>query len=297
MIIENKIDLYAYFNLPRPYPEAKGYLNAYIISRSDEYTKNRVRPAMVIFPGGAYWFRSDRENEPIALAYLSKGFNAFTVEYSVVCESEKAKHPVMLIEAAMAVAYVRENADKYNVISDKIAVIGFSAGGHLAGTITTMFNSQEVLSALKDKASLCKPDASVLCYPVITFTNATHGGTRTNLTGIANKAEYSKEELAIFDSLSVEKRVTDNTPPCFIWATYEDGSVPVINSILMAQALTLNKVPFDLHVFRKGVHGLSLCNIETSTNSCTQAHIEPIAEEWFELSIKFLRQLDFICKN
>ena len=293
MIIENKIDLYAYFNLPRPYKEAKGYLNAYIISRSAEYMPNRVRPAMVIFPGGGYWMRSDRENEPIALAYLSNGFNAFTVEYSVVCESEKAKHPVMLIEAAMAVAYVRENADKYNVISDKIAIIGFSAGGHLAGTIATMFNDDIVKSALKDKANLCRPDAAILSYPVISFTSSTHGGTRANLTGIQQKDSYSEEELAIFDSLSVEKRVTSDTPPCFIWATYEDGSVPVINSILMAQSLTLNKIPYDLHIFRKGVHGLALSNEETAIKG-NPVHIEPIAEEWLGLSVKFLKQLGFV---
>ena len=297
MIVEKKIDLYAYFNLARPYPEARGYLNAFVIERSNEYTSERLRPSMIIFPGGGYAMRSDRENEPIAFSYLAKGFSVFTVEYSVTEESDKAKHPIMLIEAAMAMAYVRENANKYNLLEDKIAVIGFSAGGHLAGCISTMFDDDAVKSALKDKALLCRPDASVLCYPVITFSDCTHGGTRSNLTGIRkDKSEFTEEDLAVFDKLSVEKRVTPNTPPCFIWATYGDNAVPVRNSILMADALTLNKVPYDLHIFRQGVHGLSLCNLETSNKGAPYC-LEPIAEEWFELSVKFLNQLGFTVKN
>ena len=112
MITEKKIDLYKYFNLQRP-EGAKGYLNSYILERSQEYSANRMRPAMIVFTGGGYWMRSDREKEPIALSYLAKGFNAFTVEYTVGSESDNAHMPVMLIEACMAVAFVRENADKY----------------------------------------------------------------------------------------------------------------------------------------------------------------------------------------
>ncbi len=282
MITEKKIDLYKYFNLPRP-EGAKGYLNSYILERSKEYSANRMRPAMIVFTGGGYWMRSDREKEPIALSYLAKGFNAFTVEYTVGSESDNAHMPVMLIEACMAVAFVRENADKYFIRKDKIGVIGFSAGGHLAGSVTTMWNEISVQNALKEKYTLARPDVAVLCYPVITFTHPTHGGTR-------DWATNSNPDL--YDYYSLEKRVTKNTSPCFIWATSEDNCVPPISSILMAQALAENGVPFDLHIYHKGGHGLALANRESASSDDANC-ILPIAEGWFEQSIKFLSGLDF----
>lgn len=285
MILENKIDLYAYFGVKRP-EGAKGYMNAYITERFDEYSAKRFRPAMIVFPGGGYWFRSEREAQPIALNYAVNGFQAFVVEYTVESESPNAHHPVMLIEAAMAVAYVRENADKYFIQKDKIAVIGFSAGGHLAGSISTIFGDENIVNALKEKAALCRPDASVLCYPVITFIHPTHGGTRDACTN---------HNPALFEALSVEKNVTENTPPTFIWSTYEDNCVPIINSVLMAEALAENKVPFELHIFRKGYHGLSLCNDETSKDGVDA--INPVAEEWLKMSVTFLRELGFKVRN
>ena len=282
MITEKKIDLYKYFNLPRP-EGAKGYLNSYVLERSEEYSANRVRPAMIVFPGGGYWMRSDRENEPVALSYLAKGFNAFTVEYTVGKESDNAHMPVMLIEACMAVAFVRENADKYFIRKDKIGVIGFSAGGHLAGSVTTMWSADSVKNALGEKYLLSRPDVAVLCYPVISFTYPTHGGTRDWATG-------SNPEL--YYDYSIEQHVTKDTPPCFIWTTSGDTCVPPINSIIMAKALTENGVPFDLHIFNQGEHGSALANRETA-RSDTSGEILPIAESWFEQSIKFLTGLDF----
>lgn len=287
MFIERKIDLYAYFNVPRPHQNAKGYIDAYIIERSNEFTEKRLRPAMIVFPGGGYWMRSDREKEPIALAYLNQGFDAFTVEYSVGSECEDAHFPIMLIEACMAVAFVKENAERYNIIKDKIAIIGFSAGGHLAGSCATMYDDKVVLDALKEKASLARPDVAVLSYPVVTFSKATHGGTRDWATG---------KNPDLYEELSVENRVTETTPPMFIWATYEDQTVPVINSILLAKALTEHKVPFDLHIYRKGCHGLSLASQETAKEGDSRM-IEPIAEDWFIQSVKFLKQLGFTVCN
>lgn len=281
MILENKIDLYAYFGVERP-EGAKGYLNAYITERFEEYTKNRLRPTMLVFPGGGYWMRSDRECQPIALSYVAKGFQTFTVEYTVAQESDNAHYPVMLIEAAMAVAYVRENAKKYWIREDKIAVIGFSAGGHLAGSIATMYDDENVIAALKDKAALCRPDAVVLGYPVITFIKPTHGGTRDICAN--NNPE-------LFEKLSIENRVTENTPPTFIWSTSEDDCVPIINSALMAEALSNKHVPFECHIFRTGLHGLSLCNEETSR--LDGKHEDAVAEQWLEQSVVFLRGLGF----
>jgi len=287
MITETKIDLYKYFGVTRP-KGALGYINSYIHERFDEYCPNRTRPAMIVFPGGGYYMRSDRECQPIAISYLAQGFNAFTVEYTTYDDAGETAHmPVMLIEAGMAVAYVRENAEKYAIREDKIAVIGFSAGGHLAGSITTMFDSEEIVNALGEKAKLCRPSASVLSYPVITMHEKTHGGTRDVATN---------KNPDLYDKYSIDKRVTKNTPPCFVWATSQDNAVPVINSVLMAKALAENDVPFDLHIYNKGVHGLALANLETYKKDCPWL-LDEVAKDWFMQSIKFLTELDFIQKE
>lgn len=287
MITETKIDLYKYFGVPRP-QGALGYINSYIHERFAEYCPNRTRPAMIVFPGGGYHMRSDRECQPIAISYLAQGFNAFTVEYTTYGDAgENAHMPVMLIEAGMAVAYVRENAEKYGIRQDRIAVIGFSAGGHLAGCITTMYDCDDLVNALGEKAKLCRPSASVLSYPVITMHEKTHGGTRDVATN---------KNPDLYDKYSVEKCVTKNTPPCFVWATSQDNAVPVINSVLMAKALAENGVPFDLHIYNKGVHGIALANLETYKKDNPWL-IEDVAKDWFMQSIKFLTELDFIQKE
>ncbi len=283
MILEKEIDLYAYFGLKRV-ENARGYLNSYIIERCEEFSKKRLRPAMIVIPGGGYWMVSKREEEPIALAYTANGYQTFTLNYTTGDVCKEAHYPIMLIEAAMAVAYVRENAKKYNIREDKIAVVGFSAGGHLAGSISTMYDDENIVKALGERAKLCRPDASVLAYPVITFAEKTHGGTRDWCTN--NNPE-------LYDKLSVEKRVTNNTPPTFIWSTYEDNCVPIINSVLLAEALCRNEVPFDLHIYRKGYHGMALCTRETSHDGQGDAMNE-VASEWIKQSVKFLDTCDFV---
>ena len=239
---------------------------------------------MLVFPGGGYWCRSQREEEVVALSYVSQGFQAFTVEYSVTREGPEAKHPIMLIEAAMAVAYVRIHADKYNIDTNKIGVLGFSAGGHLAGSIITLFADEIVKNALEDNAEYCRPDFGVLCYPVITFSDNTHSGTRENLT---------RNDPAICDYMSLEKRVTENTPPTFIWTTAEDTAVPPVNSLLMAMSLSRNNVPVELHVYQKGIHGMSLA-IEETASKTQPYYVVKENQEWFIKSVEFLKRNGFV---
>ena len=277
MLIEKKIDLYEYFGLKRQ-DGCKGYINSYILPNSLEYCPDRKRPAMIVFPGGGYWMRSDREGEPIALSYSAQGFQTFVVEYTVKSEFEGARFPIMLIEACMAVAYVRLNADKYNIISDKIAVIGFSAGGHLAGSALTMYDDIAVVNALKDNAKYCRPDLGVLSYPVATFLLPTHAGTRDIACA---------HDASLYPVYALENRVTENTPPTFIWTTAEDSAVPCVSSLILAQALAEKKVPFELHVYQKGYHGLSLAIDETY---CKNADRYDEVGEWFKKSVEFLKR-------
>ena len=270
-----KIDLYKYFGLERKGGE-QGFLNVYIPEAPNYPT--RVRPAMLVIAGGGYQIVSSREKECIALAYMAKGFAAFTLEYSVA----SVRFPAQLTEGAMAMAYIRENAEKFGVKPDKVAAIGFSAGGHLTGMLATLFDRAEVKAALKDKAAFVRPDAVILSYPVITFGENAHRGSFDNLCGADN--------VALQKELSLEKCVNANSAPAFIWATVDDGCVPSENSLLMASAYKAAGVPFELHIFESGMHGLSLATEETGW-------INKPVQKWLSLSLTWLKERGFVLND
>ena len=272
------VNLYDYFGVEKPEGlSTGGVLTCYLHEISDEYCVNKVRPAMLVIPGGGYGFCSDRENEPIALEFLSKGFNAFTLIYSIKGNSD-LEYPYQLLEGCMAIAYIRENAEKFSVNAQKICSIGFSAGGHLCAMLATLTGEQVVKDFLKEKASLCRPDAVILSYPVITGGEYAHRGSFKNLCG-------EREDL--FESLSLEKRVNKDSVPAFIWSTDEDVSVPCENSLKMALAYRKAKVPMELHVFANGQHGLSLATSEVNTPV-------PSVAVWVDLAITWLTNRGFV---
>ena len=197
-MIYEKVDLYRYFGIERG-EQAEGYLTAYVPDPLVPEIKAKLRPGMLVIPGGGYWFRSGREKEPVALAYLREGYCAFTLDYSV-----QALFPVPLLEAAMAMIYLRENAAKYGLDPAHLAAIGFSAGGHLAGMLSMLYEEPEIVSVLGERAKNARPDAVVLSYPVITMGERTHGGTRDVITG-------GREEL--LQRLSLENRVSKKAAP------------------------------------------------------------------------------------
>lgn len=270
-----KVDLYKYFNLQRSGDE-KGYLTIYLHEKMQE-KPNRLRPAMLIIAGGAYQFVSDREGECVALTYLANGYNTFVLDYSIA----PIKYPVQLNEGLMAMAYIRENANKLGVDKEHIGAIGFSAGGHLCGMLANLFDSDDALKLLGEKTKLSRPDAVILSYPVITSGVKTHGGSFVNLCG-DNKGLKAK--------LSLEKNVKQNSSPAFIWATVNDDTVPSENSILYATACKKQGVPFELHLFENGQHGLSLANEEVYA-------INKPVQEWVALSLTWLKNRGFVIKD
>ena len=215
--------------------------------------QNQKRPCMVVCPGGGYGMCSERESEPIALQFLSEGFNVFVLTYSVAPH----RFPTQLREVAATMELIYANAEEWNCDTEKIAIIGFSAGGHLAAHYSTMFDCKEVREVLPESKSV---NASILAYPVIDADfNNTHQGSFMNLLGHApDKAE---EEY-----FSCNRQVKETTPPAFIWHTAEDGCVPVVNSISYAKALIEKKVPVELHIYPFGGHGLSTSDRETIDN-------------------------------
>ncbi len=225
-------------------------------------------PTVLVFPGGGYGMVSPREGEPIARWLNGAGFTAIVVTYRVAPH----QYPAALRDAVRAVQLARTHAQEWGVQPDRLAVMGFSAGGHLAGSLATL--GDEV--ALMDDADLLdvlpRPDALVLCYPVVTMTApVAHEGSVRNLLGESVSDDRRRE-------WSLERRVTADTPPTFLWHTVEDAAVPVENSLLFASALAAHHVPFALHVFPTGQHGLNL------------AVGEPLASAWPELCAAWLHR-------
>ncbi|MBQ7170936.1 MAG: alpha/beta hydrolase [Clostridia bacterium] len=209
------------------------------------------RPAIVLCPGGGYRFLSEREDEPVALRLTAEGYNVAVLHYSV----SGFRYPTQLLELAAAMDLLVRRQEEWNADPDRIAVMGFSAGGHLAAHYSAAYASEAVRRCFPESRA---PRASVLSYPVITADPAfTHKGSIFELLG----HEPSEEEIAL---LSCDRLVGEGTPPAFLWHTAEDKSVPVENSLFYAAALSRFRIPFELHVYPYGWHGLATADGETN---------------------------------
>lgn len=203
--------------------------------------------AVIVCPGGAYRTRAPHEGITVAQHFNQLGLHAFVVQYRVA----PARFPAPQQDILRAVRLVRSMANKYNVRQDKIAVCGFSAGGHLAASSGIFFNRVNSLAGDAADQFSPRPDALILCYPVISSGKYANTGSFDNLLG----AETDVAERA---KLSLENHIRPDTPPAFLWHTADDTSVPVENSLLFSSALRSKEIPFELHVFPSGRHGLGL---------------------------------------
>ncbi|MGI6201565.1 MAG: alpha/beta hydrolase [Christensenellales bacterium] len=236
------------------------------------YTLPEGKPkgAVIVIPGGAYGGMADHEGAPVARKLNEAGIAAFVLSYRVA----PYRFPVPQTDLTRAIRFVRANAFVYNVDPEAIGVLGFSAGGHLAGCAGTFFDEGDPEAADPVERVSSRPDTQVLCYPVITFGNYTHAGSVENLVG-------SRAPAKLLQQLSLHLQVTENTPPTFLWHTANDEAVPVENSIFMAASLSLKKVPFELHIFPEGRHGLGLAEDNAQ------------ARAWFPLCVAWLKQMGF----
>lgn len=204
---------------------------------------------IVVCPGGGYAGLAQHEGTDYALWLNEQGVAAFVLKYRL--GSNGYRHPVMLYDAARAVRLVRARAEDWKIDPKRVGIMGSSAGGHLASTLLTHFATGKADAEDPVERQSSRPDLGILCYPVITLGQFTHQGSKNNLLG----KDPSPELVRL---LSNELQVTKETPPCFVWHTYEDKGVPVENSLLFAEALRKADVPFDLHVYQKGRHGIGL---------------------------------------
>ena len=212
---------------------------------------NSTGAAMVICPGGGYGMLAPHEGNDYALWLNQHGVSCFVLKYRL--GSSGYRHPAMLNDAARALRWVRAHADDYKIDPHRIGIMGSSAGGHLASTLLTHFDAGDTNAADAIERQSSRPDIGILCYAVISMGEFTHQGSKENLLGKDPSPELVK-------LLSNELQVTTNTPPCFIWTTFEDNVVPMENSMLFAEALRKNHVPFDLHIYQKGGHGMGLAD-------------------------------------
>ena len=210
---------------------------------------NATGAAMVICPGGGYQQLAPHEGRDYALWLNQHGVTCFVLKYRL--GSHGYRHPAMLNDAARAVRWVRAHADEYKVDPQRVGIMGSSAGGHLASTLLTNFDNGNPNTNDVIERQSSRPDLGILCYAVISLGEFTHSGSKESLLG-------KKPAPELVNLLSNELQVTTNTPPCFLWSTYEDTTVPVENTLLFAAALRKNHVPFDLHIYQRGRHGLGL---------------------------------------
>ena len=235
-----------------------------------------ARWGVLILPGGGYRLTSDREAEPVALDFLHGGVQAFVLQYSV----EPDRWPQAFLEAAAALAFLRRNAARYGIRPDRLAVCGFSAGGHLAGCLANLWGDPIIGERLGLTPEEVRPDAAILSYPVISAGEWAHRDSFFHLTG----REALPPEL---EKLSLEKSVTAGNPPTFLWTTDTDRTVPPENTLAYARALGEKGVPFELHLFQDGPHAMGLADRESARD---QAHYDAHAAAWHGLCVDWLRR-------
>ncbi len=272
------IDLYEYFSFEREGVKA-GTLTCFRHGDMTEMRTKKIRPAILVIPGGGYGFVSQREGQPIAMRYFADGFDAFVLNYDIAPVS----YPAQIVQAGMAMLYLRREAKNLDIDAEHIAAVGFSAGGHLLGCISLLWDDPALKALFAGDCEKIRPDASVYSYPVISSgENISHGGSFKNFCGDKVKKE----------DYSLENKVRASAAPSFIWATTTDDCVPVENSVLLYSALHKAGVPAELHLFSEGSHGLSTCDIEV--NDCEpQGAVYSHVRHWLDLSVEFLRARGF----
>ena len=245
-----------------------GTLAVYLRDAVETMPEAMERPMVVVVPGGGYTHVSAREGDPVALQFAAAGYHTAVLEYAI---GEKAQDYRPLRQLEQALHLLRQNAAAWHILPDKIAVCGFSAGGHLA-------LSGAVLD-IPGQAEQQRPNAVVLAYPVVTAGEYAHRGSFEQLAGSTDGAAQQ--------AFSLEERITPQTPPVFVWHTMEDGTVPVENTLMLLSALHRAGVPCEAHLFERGVHGTSISTAEVGHPSAHRHHWVQLAVEWLNDTFAF----------
>ncbi len=280
-------------------------LTTYVLDDSAEMLNGKKRPAVLVCPGGAYLGCSDREAEPVALRFAAMGYHAFVLRYSTYFEGQfgfpspgemavnpNSVHPAPMRDIGKAFLTIRDHAEAWLVDMDKIAICGFSAGGHNCAMYATHWHRPIMTDHLGVVAADLKPAAAIVGYPIgdyhIMFGEITDpvGQEISNAASIAFLGTTTPSN-DLLDAVSPVLHITQETPPMFIWATAADELVPVENSTSLANGLARQGVPFEIHIFEEGMHGLSLADQATAGGL---ANLEPDVAKWIGLAEAWLKK-------
>jgi len=280
-------------------------LTTYILSDSPEMLNGKKRPAVIICPGGAYLGCSDREAEPVALRFASMGYHAFVLRYSTYSNNvggfasvfgdmqtnPKSVHPAPMRDIGKAFLTIRTHADEWLVDVEKIAICGFSAGAHNCAMYSVYWNEPVITEFFGEDAASFRPAAAILGYGISDYHLMFGSFKDPAAQQISESASIAfmgtkSPSIELLDTVSPALHVTENTPPTFLWATVSDDLVPVENTTRMATGLAQAGVPFEVHIFEKGPHGLSLADQATASSqfelNADVAHWVSLAEAWLK---------------
>ena len=240
-----------------------------------------VRDAILVIPGGGYGcICDDREGFPVAMAFAARGMNAFVLKYTV---GVAAKGHVPLLDASIAMAYIKDHAEEFHIDPSRVACVGFSSGGHLSGSLGCLWHQPEIIEKTGIKYGSNRPIVSVMGYPVVSGVDNSHSGSFKRLAGVDEPTLEQKKQY------SLELHVCEKTRPAFIFHTAADDRVPVQNSLAYARSLADNKIPFELHVYPYGSHGIALANEVTKCNH--PDWVVPEAAGWVDDAVRFIRSI------
>ena len=255
-------------------------ITTYILQNYPKFSADRLRPLVLVIPGGGYSHYGQREQEAIAVRMNSMGYHAAILHYKL----SPMRYPEALCDAAGAVALIRQKAREWHVDSQKIILAGFSAGGHLAASLGCFWNSPFLRKYVPYTSEEMRPNYLLLSYPVITADEPfCHEGSIQNVIGSISQEEAAeicrmlgKETMR--DVVSIEKNITEDFPPTFIWHTLQDEAVPAKNTLLLANALYERGIDFEYHIFNRGKHALALATEETANPDGNNSEKE--CESW-----------------
>ena len=276
----------------------------YLLNNSAEIDAGRKHPAVIICGGGGFMRVSEREKQPVALYFLNQGYQVFVLDY-ITKSMGIAYYPGPVKDLAKMLMIIRENSDQWNIDSDKIAVIGFSAGGQICASLATQWHEETFVKTIDAFANpqLLRPNAVILCYPLLDYLFQIERAENDNDSNSFSpsigmkKSDFMQMFLEAGVGINATEEdyklaspyyhVSENTPPTFLWHTAQDELIYAGQTLRFAQKLSEYQVPYELHVFEEGAHSLSLANENTTSNPELINHDVAV---WADMALKFLKR-------